>query len=473
LQIVAGNCVSDPATSKKAFVVAGNPVFIPPISNQQGVRFIANGTGNSIDFNDPDGISHDKKDQFRNWVQGENGVDAIRLVFSWGNYNPRAGVYRNAELAKAINWVKNLRPDNPPKIRLLFVPILGMDDARIPSNEIQVDNNGNRMDCTYALNTVPSYFSQTATALLGQCYDVMFPFLYANFRKDIEVVELAAGQSEEHYIPFTSQAGGNDCGTFSGIGDYSQASREAFKRFQEGRGKNGALAYLPDVGVTKGTNWNMNYSEERFRDAALFWGSGIFDIWDRFRLKAKQHTNFRVGMVIPDLLNDQGSRWLFHGFSLPKMLAKCDVLYHSYNLSQYQWHGNLLGSDLIEGTRPGEVDSETEVDPHDCTNDGHGPINEDFLEKSFSKTIEHGVDGIHFAMTWDQNQIEQMKRVIGRIRSKKLQPGLRTGIPTIEVRASEIYNSSYFLDNAWRRAGNEPNDPFGAKLVNLKLINDL
>jgi hypothetical protein len=453
-------------------VVVNTPV-LPPISS--GVRFIANGTGNSIDFNDPDGISHDKKEQFKAWVQGENGVDAVRLAFSWGEYNPREGVYRNEGLTKAINWVKNLRPENPPKIRLLFVPILGGGDARIPSNEIQVDNNGNVMDCTYnsLFTTVPSYFSQTATALLGQCYDVLFPFLYKNFAGDIEVVELAAGQSEEHYMPFTSQAGGNPCGTFSGIGDYSQASKDAFRRFQTARNKNGAIAELPNVGVTQGYNWNMDYSQERFRDAALFWGSGISGIWDRFRVKAKQYGNFRVGMVIPDLLNDQGAKWLFHGFALPAMLAKCDVLYHSYNLSQWQWHGNLLGSDLLEGTRPNEVISEIEFDPYDCgTNNGFGSINEDFVEKSMTKIIEHGGDGIHFSMTWDGGQISQMKRVIGKVRGKNLQPKLREAVP-IEVRASEIYQNSYFLDSAWKRSGNDPNNPFAANPVRIKLINDL
>ena len=448
------------------------PASIPPVINQ-GVRFIANGTGNSIDFNDPDGISHDKKQQFKLWVQGPDGVDAVRLAFSWGGYNPSQGVYRNEELARAINWIKNLRPGNPPKIRLLFVPILGGNDGRIPNSEIQVDNNGNVMDCTYnsLFTTVPSYFSQTATALLGQCYDVLFPFIYKNFGNDVEVVELAAGQSEEHYMPFTSQAGGNGCGTFSGIGDYSQASRDAFRKFQAARGKNGEL---PNVGVTQGSNWNMDYSQERFRDAALFWGSGISGIWERFRIKTKQHTSFKVGMVIPDLLNDQGAKWLFHGFSLPYMLEKADVLYHSYNLSQWQWHGNLLGSDLLEGTRPGQVISEIEFDPHDCgTNDGHGPINEDFVEKAMTKTIEHGADGIHFSMTWDDNQIGQMKRVIGKVRGKNLQPKLREGAPTIEVRASEIYTNSYFLDAAWIRAGNDTGNPFAAKVVNIKLINDL
>lgn len=463
-----------PTKPEAPVVLPDLPASIPPITSS-GVRFIANGTGNSIDFNDPDGISHDKKQQFKLWVQGENGVDAVRLAFSWGGYNPSQGVYRNAELARAINWVKNLRPDNPPKIRLLFVPILGGNDGRIPSNEIQVDNNGNVMDCTYnsVFTTVPSYFSQTATALLGQCYDVMFPFLYKNFPNDIEVVELAAGQSEEHYMPFTSQAGGNDCGTFSGIGDYSQASREAFRKFQERRGKNGAIAELPNVGVTQGHNYNMNYADERFRDAALFWGSGISGIWERFRIKAKQYSNFRVGMVIPDLLNDQGAKFLFHGFALPAMLEKADVLYHSYNLSMYQWHGNLLGTDLLEGTRPNEVISEIEFDPHDCgTNDGHGPINEDFVEKAMTKIIEHGADGIHFSMTWDNNQIAQTKRVIGKVRGKNLQPKLREGV-TIEARASEIYQNSYFLDAAWKTAGNDTGNPFAANPVKIKLINDL
>lgn len=442
---------------------------IPPIT--PGIRFIANGTGNSIDFNDPDGISPNKKEQFRAFVQGENGVDAIRLVFSWGEYNPKQGVYRNEGLARAINWVKNLRPDNPPKVRLLFVPILGGNDGRIPESEIQVDGNGGKMDCTYnsLFTTVPSYFSQTATALLGQCYDVLFPFLKSNFPNDIEVVELAAGQSEEHYLPFS--AGNNPCGTYAGIGDYSQASREAFRAFQQLRGR--SATDLPNFGVTQGTNWNVNYNDPTHRDAAAFYGSGIFGVWDRFRQKAKQHTNFRVGAFVADLINDQGARWVFHGFAVPQMLDKCDVFYHTHNISIHNWYANLLGTDLYEGTRPGEVISEVEYDPYDCgTNNGFGAINEDFVERAMSKVIEHGASGIHFAMSWDNGQIAQMKRVIGKVRSKRLQPKLRTG-PVTEVRASEIYQSSQFLDNAWRRAGNDPNNPFAANPVRLKLINDL
>lgn len=218
-----------------------------PTVNQQ-VKYIVNGTGKSIDFNDPDGISPNVKQRIKLFVQGENGVDAVRLVFNWGDYNPSQGVYKNEGLTRAIAWVQSLRPDNPPKIRLLFVPILQGNDGRIPREEIQVDANGNLMDCTYnsLFTTVPSYYSPKATALLNDCYDVLIPFLAQNYANDIEVLELAAGQSEEHGLPYTAQGAGSDCGTYSGIGDYSVCARNAFK-MQYGHD-------LPNVGVTQGYN---------------------------------------------------------------------------------------------------------------------------------------------------------------------------------------------------------------------------
>lgn len=459
--------IKNPPTGSVPAIILPPTLSETPTVNQQ-VKYIVNGTGKSIDFNDPDGISPNVKQRIKLFVQGENGVDAVRLVFNWGDYNPSQGVYKNEGLTRAIAWVQSLRPNNPPKIRLLFVPILQGNDGRIPREEIQVDANGNLMDCTYnsLFTTVPSYYSFKAMAMLNDCYDALIPFLAQNYANDIEVLELAAGQSEEHGLPYTAQGAGSDCGTYSGIGDYSVCARNAFK-MQYGHD-------LPNVGVTQGYNWNMNYSDVHYRNAALFWGKGVFDVWDRFRAKVKQHSSFAVGVVVADLLNDQGAKWVFHGFALPKMIEKCDYFYHTYNLSSSEWHGNLLGTDLLEGTRPNQIISEIEYDPHDCgTNNGFGPIDEAFCEQSLSKIIQHGAKGIHFSMDWDEGQILAWKRVMGKVKAKNLQPISRTKAPTIEVKASEIFNSSYFLDQAWRSLGNKTSLPFEAKPVNIRLINDL
>ena len=461
--------------------------------------FVVNATGVGIDFNAPERsyISNNQVQLITDALTGvdNEAVDAIRIPFVWGEYNPSNGVYRNAELGTAINWIRSLRPNNPPKIDLLFVPILGGNDSRIPSNELAVDNNGNLQDCTYnsVFTTVPSYYSNTATTLIGQALDSLLPYLQTNHGTAIRVIEFAAGQSEEHYMPYTSQYAGGQCGSvFSGIGDYSTgASLPAWRSYLLGRFGLGVLPFningsaftassapIPNVGVTAGNNDNMNYSQQAYRELFRFYSQGIFGIWKRFHDKVKSLTSFKTGYVIPDLLNEQGTKWIFHGGTIWLAMKYADQFYHSYNISPSQWEANLWGADVQLGSFPNQGKLPAiEFDNFDAGATNGGNLNTAHVSSVIERFIKNGGKVVHTALGWTTNQMNQWKTLVKAIKNTVASPSFvienRSTATVVNVDSNAIFNNPYVYEQAWVSAGNTYGSAaYNAVPVNISINND-
>ena len=479
------------------------PVPVPVPVNQQLKEFVfvVNLTGNAFDFGSP-GNNYISNNQIQLATAALTGsdadsVDAIRMPVIWGDYNPSPGVYRDAEMTVAINWIKSLRPSRPPKIDLLVVPILGFNDSRIPNNELSKDNNGNLQDCTYNFNTVPSYYSPTATNLLATMFDHLIPRLVSAHSNDIRMIEFGAGQSEEHYMPYTANYAGCGCGScFGGIGDYSESSRNAWRTFLVGKYGLGILPYningiaytsttaeLPNVGVTAGSNYNMNYSQSAYRDLFRFYSTGIFGTWKRFHDKVKQHSNFKTGYVIPDMLNDQGTRWIFHGGTIFEAMKHADQFYHTYNLHPGDWQANLWGTDTLLGTFPGQGKmSAIEYDNLDTGSNGAGPLNVTHVKESILRFVKNGGIVVHTALGWENFQVDQWKALIKDVKDNYINnPGWvlenRALAPTVTVDTGQIFYNSGIYTQAWTSVGgNHTQSPstaaYNATPVNIYIQNN-
>lgn len=505
LEVQGLSCSS--VVSSQAFAIAGE------ITPSKELIFVVNLTGNAFDFGNSteaaanNYISNNQVQLVTAALTGENAsvVDSIRMPFIWGDYNPSAGVYNDTKLSTAINWVRSLRPSNPPKIDLLIVPILGKPngnfDTRIPANERAVDNNGNEQDCTYVFNTVPSYYSNAMTSVLNTGYDHLFPYLVANHGSHIRVIEAAAGQSEEHYMPFTANnpTSGQACGNaYSGIGDYSNASKLAWRTWLNTRYPGGANipytingttytaanAELPNVGVTVGNNNNMDYSQAAYRDLFRFYSQGIFDVWYRFHQKVKQHSTFKTGYVVADLINEQGTKWIFHGGTIFLAMKYADQFYHTYNISPSEWYANLWGTDILLGTFPnsGKL-SAIEYDAYDLGVQGGGSPNTAHAKSSILRFIKNGGKVVHTAMNWTTPQVTGWKQLIADIKTNYINNSSwtlenRTGIPTVNVDTSQLFNTARIYDNAWLSLGSAANhvtsnpQAYDATPMNIVILNN-
>ena len=461
--------------------------------------FVVNATGVALDFNAPERhyISNNQVQLITDALTGANSeaVDAIRLPFIWGEYNPSNGVYRNAQLGEAINWVRGLRPLSPPKIDLLFVPISYGNDTRIPANELAVDNNQNLQDCTYnsLFTTVPSYYSPTATTLIGQALDSLIPYLQANHGTSIRMMEFAAGQSEEHYMPYTSQYAGGQCGSvFSGIGDYSTgASLPAWRSYLLGRFGLGVLPFningsahtaasapIPNVGVTAGNNNNMDYSQQAYRELFRFYSQGIFGIWKRFHDKVKSLSSFKTGYVIPDLLNEQGTKWIFHGGTIWLAMKYADQFYHTYNISPSQWEANLWGADVQLGSFPNQGKLPAiEFDNFDAGATNGGNLNTAHVSSVIERFIKNGGKVVHTALGWTTNQMNQWKTLVKAIKNTVASPSFvienRSTATVVNVDSNAIFNNPYVYEQAWVSAGNSTGSAaYNAVPVNISINNN-
>ena len=491
LEIEGGNCTSN--------VSIGNFSISSSNDSSKELVFVVNATGNAIDFNSPgtNYISPDKIQLITDALTGSNAdvVDAIRLPFIWGNYNPSNGVFYNSRLTTAINWVKSLRPSKPVKIDLLIVPILNKQgethDTRIPSNERLVDNNGNDQDCTYAFNTVPSYNSPAMTNVLSTGFDSLIPYLNTNHANDIRVIEFGAGQSEEHYMPYTSNNGiANGCqGIYSGIGDYSEASRNAWRVWLAAKYGSGNLPYLingvqytasnavlPNVGVTSTNNNNMDYSLPSYRDLFRFYSKSIFNIWKRFYDKVKQHSSFKTGYFIPDFLNEQGTKWIFHGGTIFEGMKYADQFYHTYNEGTDGWYANLWGTDVLLGTFPNQNKlSAIEYDTLDAGSGGlTNPINSTHVKNSILIFVKNGGKVVHTALGWSTAQMNQWKALIADVKTNFISNNSwnlqdRTTAQTVSVNTADIFTNPYIYRNAWNSVGG--NNQFNTNAYNAAPVN--
>lgn len=468
--------------------------------------FEVNLTGNAFDFNNPGNsfISDDKIQLINDALTGPDNeqVDSIRMPFIWGDYNPSAGVYKDAELTAAINWVKTRRVGRPIKIALLIVPVLGKPggsfDSRIPANQRQVDNGGNEQDCTYNFNTVPSYFSSAMTTLLNTGYDHLLPYLVTNHGADIRVIEMGAGQSEEHYMPYTGNNGtGTGCSNYSGIGDYSAgASLPAWRvwlNIQHPGGGNlpytingntytAATAQLPSVGLTVGNNDNMDYGQEAYRDLFRFYSKGIFDVWKRFHDKVREHTSFKTGFVVADLLNRQGTGYTFHGGAVFLAMKYADQFYHTDNISTSDWHANLWGVDLQLGTFPNQGKLPAiEFDTFDAGSNGTvNPINTVHVKAVMLRFIKNGGKVVHTALGWSTSQMNQWKALVKDIRDNNINnPSWtledRSLGTTVNVDTYDMFSNPELFRDAWLSVGGNhalTNAAYNASPTNLVIEND-
>ena len=465
--------------------------------------FVVNLTGGGFSLNNPSNnyISSSQLQLVTDALTGPDNevVDSIRMPFRWGDYNPSPGVYRNAEMTHAINWVRNLRPSNPPQIDLMIIPILLGNDTRIPANELSVDNNGNLQDCiyNYAFTTVPSYNSAAMTAILDTGYNQLIPYLTANHNGQIRIMELAAGQSEEHYMPFTANnpTSGPKCGVaYSGIGDYSNSSKLAWRVWLGAKYGSGNIPYLingqqytasnaqlPNVGVTVGNNYGMNYSQPAYRDLFRFYSKTIFNIWKRFHDKVKALSNFKTGYFIPDMLNEQGTKWIFHGGTIFEAMKYADQFYHTHNISPNFWQANLWGTDTLLGTFPNQGKlSGIEYDEFDAGATGGGNPNNNHVKQSMLTFIKNGGKVVHTALAWNTGQVNQWKALIKDVKNTIANPSWtlnsRTGIPTVTVDTSQIFNNPGIYEQAWKSVGgnNVISNPqsYNAAPVNIVIQNN-
>jgi hypothetical protein len=475
-------------------------------TNEEGksLIFVVNLTGNAFDFNSPGNnyISNGQIQLVTDALTGANSevVDAIRMPFIWGDYNPSSGVYKDAEMTAAINWVKSLRPSLPVKIDLLIVPILGGNDSRIPLNEVQVDNNGNLQDCTYnsLFTTVPSYFSNTAKTHINTMLNHLIPRLASVHGNDIRMIEYGAGQSEEHYMPYTSQYAGGSCGAvFSGIGDYSTgASLPAWRQFlanKYGSGTNlpylingvqynNFTAQIPNVGVTAGNNYNMNYTQEAYRDLFRFYSQGIFDTWKNFHDRVKALSTFKTGFVIADFLNEQGQRWIFHGGAIFLAMKYADQFYHTYNIDPGEWYANLWGTDVLLGTFPNSgKHAAIEYDNFDAGATGGGSLNTAHVKDSMLRFIKNGGKVVHTALGWTTPQMVQWKALIKDVKDNYINNSAwtledRTSAPVITIDTAQVFNNPYIYRDAWTSAGGNhvQSNPqaYSASPLNLQILNN-
>lgn len=471
---------------KQFSITSGNTD--PPVRTSSAIQFIENGTGNSVDFNAANGISNNFPEQFKNFA--ESGVDVIRLVFSVGAYHPSQNIYKNEKLSDAIRWVRAL--PNSPKVDLLLVPTFPMSDIRFLDADLHQDAAGNKADCTFGLATFPSYYSTNAAQILDEAYDSLLPYLTKNHLSDINDLSFAGGPSEEHHMPYTANfAGGPGCGFYGGIGDYSEAARNAWRSFLAD--KYGGLlatvpfpinglsfraynAPLPFIAPTASNNYNLNFNIPAHREVTRFWNQGVFSIWERFYRKVKQHTPFNCEYFIADMFNDQSVRWTFNAGTMAKAMQLCDIWYHTHNHSPYDWSHNLVGTDVLHGGSFGEGKiSAIEYDPFDAgPGASGGALNVDHLKRSIQKFIQHGGRKIHWAMNWNSSQISQLGEVMKYVRDNaaawmSAYAVRRADAPVVTLSTSDLFNSSAFLDNIWQSTGNSLGDPYNAKMVNVRV----
>ena len=453
--------------------------------------FIVNGTGNSVDFGQVNGIAPNKVALFTGMIN--EGVDGIRHAMKIGGYNPSEGVYHSDKLSAFINWTKGLRSGRVLQ-EIMVVPLLSLGDSRLEDKDYHCDADGHRADCTLNLDAVPSYFSENAISILDEAYHRFFSHIQQNHANDVYLFSFAGGNSEEHYMPYASNyPGGPGCGDngYGGIGDYSESAQNAWVQYQlskwsgllpflvDGQQYVSGQAPMPRIAHDNQNNRFVNFSRRDHREVYRFWNTGTYKAWERFVDIGRQYLpNALYESFVADMYNQQGIQWTMNAGAMHKLMQKANVWYHTEHHSPGDWAKCLVAIDIFEGGTygPGKI-SATEFDSTDAGNSGGGPFDEDLMVRKVEKMIDHGLRITHFALDWTPLQISALGRVMARVRSSRnnnsgyVRPALlqRPVAQVFNVNTANMFNDSDYLYRPWEQAGNKRSNPFDARIINIRV----
>ncbi len=464
------------------------PIAPPPSSGYVGgQKFIVNGTGNSIDFSEATGISPNKVNLFTRMIA--EGVDGVRHAFKLGDYY-NGGNYRDQKLMAAINWVTNQRSDVFNEH--LVVPVFTQNDNWLTDNDLWKDADGHDADCTFNFAKVPSYFSPNSNSKKAEIYHHYFGEMKtrnANIRKFI----VAGGPSEEHYMTFSANyPGGPGCGNdkFGGVGDYSYSAQQAWKSYQTAHWS-GLLPFLVD-GVRYGSGYaplpyiRPDSQSNRFvdlyrrdhREAIRFWNSGVIDCWRQFVAIGRQYfPNAEFESFVADMYNSQGIKYLMNAGAMHTLMNECDVWYHTEHLSPWEWAKCLVGVDIVKGGTYSGKKASMETDSTDAGQDSGANFDEALLEAKLVAFLDRGGDYMHWALDWSNNQIEQIGRIMRKIKAERINnPSYipssiagRANADTVTLNTANMWTDTDYIYTVWESTGNSRSNPFASKLMNIRV----
>jgi hypothetical protein len=466
------------------------PVFSPlPIGYKGHQKFIVNGTGNSVDFGQPNGISPNKVRLFTQMAK--EGVDGIRHTFKLGDYY-NGGNYMDSKLTDVNTWTKCLRSDLMQEH--LVVPVFTLSESWLNDSDLWKDADGHNADCTFALNKVPSFFSPNAISKKAEIYHHYFAFMKQKHEYDVHLYSFAGGPSEEHYMPYSSNyPGGPGCrdGGYGGIGDYSLFAQQAWKSYQTSRWEGllpflidgnqyaSGTAPLPYIRPDSEANRFISLYRRDHREAVRFWNFGVFESWNQFVTIGRQYLpNAKFESFVADMYNPQGILWTLNAGAMHKLMTECDVWYHTENISSDEWAKCLVGTDIVKGGTYGNKKlSSIEFDTTDLGVPNGGAFDENLLEAKLNKFFEYGGDFVHWPLDYSDDQIKQIGRVMRNVRQNKIDNpswapyavSARANADIVTLNTANMFTDTNYIYTAWESTGNSRSNPFASKLMNIRV----
>jgi len=373
----------------------------PPVTVTSGRRIYMNTTGYGFSTTDPFGINEEWRkriDQFNNLNYNGvsfSGINGVRLLVRWLDYEPTEGVFNDAKLIAAINFCKarNL------KFAVCFWALRSVGDNFIPDGERMC---GSRGSTDYFLlegnKYLPAPYSTTGKQKLKNAVKHLAQVMSA-YPNDVDYISLGFGETEEVYMPGIKSNTGQ---RLSQTG-YSNVDRAAWPAYAASHGATGQQPVVspnPADAWTTGDAWNTTFGKVWYS----FISEGLASVHAAFR-DGVHEGGMKVCGFYPDAGAAQSS-WGY-AYKLDQIFAGCDIMYSSEGGTRYNIGDKIFSADVNLGTFPTNEPA-IEFDPEDLSVTGtteYGNATDSGLLLNYgSSFFKRGGKIIHFAMAFSYGE---------------------------------------------------------------------
>jgi hypothetical protein len=433
-----------------------NPVAFtltaPPVVASSGLRIYMNTTGYGFDPTDQYGIN----EEWRKRITAFNtlsyngttfsGINGVRLLVRWMDYEPTENNYNDAKLLAAMNYCKS----RGLKFSVCFWGVRKIGDGFVPDGERVTGSNGELWILENDKYEFALY-SQTGKEKLKKCVKHMAQVL-AQYPNDTDYISLGFGETEEYYNPIIKSFNPSTHEIKNvALTGYSQAERTAWASYIASKGLAGSappVSQDPTDAFTTGDMWNTTVGKHWYE----FITDGLTSV----------HAYFRDGVhegggKVCGFYADAGgaqSAW-YMTYRLNKIFEGVDVIYSSEGGNQYSVNDKIYSADFNAGTFP-NAEAAIEFDPEDLSTDGStyygNPTSSQRLLDYGSSFFKRGGKIIHFAMAFSYgdagNNITTLAPALWTLQNDYVKAG--NTVPQLPANPTVTYTLDTFKGDPYR-----------------------